>query len=403
MAILRKFTQLKFEPYKCESLIKNLIKKMPGLKDYLCTDFVDKNKTIGTKRLLKDDYQQTMKWNISYKTGNINNRTIVDTNQLRDEVVNWYALLERPEFNCVDGIWPEIKSPAAYRLEHASLLIKTNESQVIIDPTGYSPLWTSNYGNYPNDIHIQNLDAILITHMHNDHWHLPSILRHITPGLTKVIVPNVPHKNYLTPEDPSETLRILGIEYIKAHWHQVIKIGDIVITVLPFYGEQPTRRREIDSQYIRNWGACYRIDGPNISALILSDSGIDPRGSMIDVVRESCRIYGKVNTIFSNFCSFPEAINEGVSEYLLTIPFEILHEIFTEQSHGEIRSSTLGVEGLSEICAVAGADFVVPYAHGFKGIGKNVDYPQYNELNWQLKERELKTKLINWNPGEHFP
>ena len=47
---------------------------------------------------------------------------------------------------------------------HCCLLIEEGEAQILTDP-----------GNYNDTPEVENLDAILITHEHSDHFHLDAL------------------------------------------------------------------------------------------------------------------------------------------------------------------------------------------------------------------------------------
>jgi hypothetical protein len=127
------------------------------------------------------------------------------------------------------------------------------------------------------------VDAVLITHSHVDHWHVPSLLASAHAADTTVVVPHVPKPTVLCP-DLAAQLEAVGQRCAHPRWGAVLSFGDIDVDILPFYGEQPAVDACCPDTDVRNWGNCYRVNTPDFAALILADSGIDPAGDMLDVI-----------------------------------------------------------------------------------------------------------------------
>jgi hypothetical protein len=220
-----------------------------------------------------------------------------------------------------------------------------------------------------------------------------------------VIVPRVPRPSLLCTEDMATSLRLAGQTVSDPAWWSTVEIGDFVIDVLPFYGEQPLRQRSGVAAEARNWGNCYRFTCPEFSAAILVDSGVDPSGTMIDVLERSVAERGPLDVLLSCCFSFPEGYNPGLPIYFLTVPLEHLRDFYL---HPEARGSmTLGTSGLVRACQVSRCRYFLPYAHGFQGLFRS---PKSAEGGRQIEQEvlgaiqeglgESSTQVLSWHPGD---
>jgi L-ascorbate metabolism protein UlaG (beta-lactamase superfamily) len=299
--------------------------------------------------------------------------------------------------------WPPADVPGIYRREHASLLFRSDTTTVVVDPQVLAGGWTTNHGRYPADDLTQSVDAVLVTHHHSDHWHLPSILHLAGPG-TPVIVPDVPRPNMLCGERFTDSLACVGQAATAGTWESTVTVGDIEIDILPFRGEQPTREDPGPPPDLRNWGNCFRVNTPHYSAVILADSGVDPSGDICPSLEASVKRRGPVDFLLSNCRMFPEGINLGLPHYALALPFERLQQIFAERARGQALSMTFGPRGIADACAAAQARYFLPYAHGFRGIGVDPtdDSPEASQLarvDEELRHRSAGTRVAGWYPG----
>jgi UDP-MurNAc hydroxylase len=66
-------------------------------------------------------------------------------------------------------------------LSHASLLVKTSEASIVIDPWLLGSAYWRSWWNYPRAQYevdeLVDVDAVLISHIHWDHWHGPTLKR----------------------------------------------------------------------------------------------------------------------------------------------------------------------------------------------------------------------------------
>ncbi|MFY0565274.1 MBL fold metallo-hydrolase [Archangium lansingense] len=310
------------------------------------------------------------------------------------------ACLEPAEDEASYGAWPAVDAPGIYRREHASLVIRSKTTTLLLDPQVLSLGEATHFSRYPRESGPLDLDAILITHQHEDHWYLPSILRYASRPDLPIIVPQVPRPNLLTPEDFSASLGQVGLKAIAPAWGSTLRVGDIDIDILPFYGEQPTAGSPGPADGLRSWGNCYRFTTPEFSAVVLVDSGSDPMGDMVEAVRQNTEQRGPADVVLSNFRSFPEVINIGLPQYALTLPFEQLRATFAQHRAGNVRSMTLGVEGVARASMAAQARYVLPYAHMFQGIGVDADANLVEGVRTGLGSRGATTEVLAWNPGD---
>jgi L-ascorbate metabolism protein UlaG (beta-lactamase superfamily) len=302
-----------------------------------------------------------------------------------------------------NGSWRAVTAPGVYRREHASLIIRSEGGTTIVtDPQLAAFGWTTNHGRRPagpNDAELA--PAILLTHGHNDHWDLASILHWASDQ--PIIVPRVPRPSLLTDVDHHAVLHSLGLPVSAPRWDSTVAIGDIEVDILPFYGEQPTRSLPLPDPDVRNWGNCYRFNLPGWSLAILVDSGVDAAGSMQEAIRRSVEKRGPIDVIMSCCMEFREGDNPGLAHYLMTVPFAHVARVVREAS-----STTLGPGGLAEVCEIARARYFMPYAHGFKGVGKEprstegylTEAEALDQLREQLALRRTATEVVAWNPGD---
>lgn len=306
--------------------------------------------------------------------------------------------------------WPEPDGPGIYRREHACLLIRSRTTSILVDPIQLQRRLPSMRGA-PLHPGAERVDAVAITHSHVDHWHLPSLLGRLEGPEAPVLVPRVPRLNLLTPVDFQAVLRTCGQTALAPGWHETVKVGDIEVEVLPFYGEQPTRDGPRLREGLRNWGNCYRFDTEDFSCLVLVDSGTDPEGGMAEAVAASCRRKGPVDVVLACQREFLSPFFGGLSHYWAALPWQQLQALHRDYREGRLRSATAGPSGAAEVCVAAQARVFLAYANGFEGMGQPITdvgwgdgEPSEARCNARMREHLARlgaaVEVGEWCPGD---
>jgi hypothetical protein len=305
--------------------------------------------------------------------------------------------------------WPRAEGPGIYRREQARVLVRSETTSILLDPIGMQT-GMPNIARAPMGLDAPHLDAIAITHSHTDHFHIPSLLACVDED-TRVLVPEVPRANLLTPVDFAGAVQAFGMQAEVVRWHETVMVGDISIDVLPFYGEQPTRDAPGPPDGVRSWGSCYLVRTPQLSAAILVDSGADPLGHMDDVARAIRARHGPVDVVLACLRTFLSPFFGGLPSYWAVLPFDRLRQLNARLRAGTLPSTTAGPAGVASFCAAAGARWFLPYANGFEGVGVPI-----SDVGWGLQEpseaallaevaRRLAelgapTRAVAWNAGD---
>ncbi len=304
----------------------------------------------------------------------------------------------------------DLSLPGVYRLQHASVLYRTQTTGILADPHFHS-----NYGvpKLKADIsrsHLEGLvDAIVISHPHYDHWHYPTLM--MFPRDIPIFVPKVPRASIMC-EDMAGRLTELGFTNVIAidWWSDAIRIGDIDVHVLPFYGEQPLVP-EFDQAIhpdLRNWGNTYLFKTDFYQSWLLVDSGQDPMGTMIEVAEQVKEKFGPVDLVISNFQPLSyNSIGTNLSNWGIDIVANLLSNpnIFsvTNKTEGSY-ISLLGPKGVAELCAIVQAQACLPYADSWEEIGSpgKQDSALCQETVNELHKLKAQTKVIPWNIGDGY-
>lgn len=257
--------------------------------------------------------------------------------------------------------WAAPSAPGIYRREHATLLIRSATTTLLVDPL--SRHTTLPFLQGMPDAR-DPIDGVLISHSHTDHWNPLAILERAELD-TPIVVPHVPRTSVLTPVDMAAELRALGFRALDPAWGDTVTIGDITVDILPFFGEQPTRDHALADPALRSFGNCYRVTTPELSALILIDAGTDPAGSMVEVAAASRARRGPVDVVLACLREFASPFFGGLSAYWAALPAGLLRTLLAHHRLGTLPSTTAGPAGIAAVCAAAGARHFLPYAHGF--------------------------------------
>lgn len=309
----------------------------------------------------------------------------------------------------VTGFAPS-KMSGIHRLQHASLLFRTAASGILVDPhlhSGYRP------DEINTDIHSDQLtgkvDAILISHFHEDHFYLSTLL--MFPLDTPIVVPKVPRSSIIC-GDMERILKAAGFRNVFAvDWYsEPLRFGDIQVHVLPFFGEQPLLFEKTRQADLRNWGNTYVVQTADYTSWFLIDSGDDARGLMADVAHYVREKIGPIDVLLSNLKRFclrtPLYINGGLNWLTLTT------QQMTNFGSMEDHCITLGPEGVADVCRIVNARYYLPYAHWWGEVGGVVDSSVdvqgeeerqlLTELHDRLRDAGAKTEIVPWRVGDGF-
>ena len=250
-----------------------------------------------------------------------------------------------------------IENDSVTFLGHNSVLVSSKKNKILVDPLIF-PTSDENPKNY-QPLQVRQLgfvNAIIITHSHPDHFDPGSLLRF--PSNTLLIVPKTDQENILS-ADFEYRLYELGFSNIKVlDWWHDLKVGEIEIHSLPFYGEQPTDGETLNKS-IRNNGNTYLVRTTNSNTLFLADSGFDGLGNVKDLANKIRNKFGEINFVFSGYRGwilYPfQYLFSSVARYLLFVP---------PNQWGARQQIMTTAEQSIDIAERIGAEFLIPYADG---------------------------------------
>jgi L-ascorbate metabolism protein UlaG (beta-lactamase superfamily) len=239
---------------------------------------------------------------------------------------------------------------------HAAVLLSSARTTILVDPfllpreegfpSGYQPL---THGDFAPD-------AILVTHSHQDHFHVDSLLR--LGKDTPIFVPVVPRESALA-VDMMYRLKELGFSHVRPlGWYEETRIGDFRIITLPLYGEQPTTEA-VPSPATRNFGNNYVIEVEGRRYALIADAGRDHLGDVRSLAVAAVERYGPVDVLFGGYRSF----SLYPIQYALTSVPQYL--LFTPPSLWGARQQIMNdAHALLDTAERWRARYVVPYADG---------------------------------------
>ena len=313
------------------------------------------------------------------------------------------GILEQQESKPID--FAPVGTPGVFRLQHASILYRTKTTGILVDPHLHSDYELS-VNNLDINIRRSELegkvDAILISHSHYDHWHLPTLMM-FAPE-TPILVPKVPRASIIC-DDMQQRLQSLGFKNVIAvDWYsEPLVIGDIEVNVLPFYGEQPLLHEYSKHQDLRNWGNTYLLRTEHYTSWFLIDSGNDATGKMAEVSAYVQQKFGTVDILLSNLRTFslwtPSYITGG--SYWLSLSSEQMRNFPSMKNH----YITLGVEGVAEIAQIINARYFLPYAHWWNCLGRQGGQEELeliSRLQQAMKDLDCPTTIVPWNIGDGY-
>lgn len=117
-------------------------------------------------------------------------------------------------------------------MSHASLLFKRNDTSIIIDPWLVGSCYWRSWWNIPEPVpdkhELMDVNYVIISHIHWDHWHGPSIRKYFRGN------------HFLLPDDPNmrsyRDLKSIGERSVERVKHgQTINLGnDVLVTIYQF-------------------------------------------------------------------------------------------------------------------------------------------------------------------------
>jgi L-ascorbate metabolism protein UlaG (beta-lactamase superfamily) len=242
---------------------------------------------------------------------------------------------------------------------HNAVLIRTSSTCLLIDPFFFPQSET-----YPAEYQPLNrrdlgpVDAILVTHSHPDHFDPASLLQFDCETL--VITPEIGEggENLLS-IDMTARLTELGFTNLQTlPWNSSLRVGDMIVHALPFYGEQPSDGDVLHPE-VRNSGNTYVVVTPRFSVALVADSGHDLAGDAKRVASEWRRNFGPIDVLFSGYrgwATYPvQFLFSSVSRYLLFVPPHLW------SARLQLMNDTADAVDLAELW---GARYLVPYGDG---------------------------------------
>jgi len=436
LRILREWKKKNFNRHACFEVLTKIIAEQPAVREFLNPDTILEGGLFATDKLL---YEPSDSWLLQFarvdtKTDvlcgfQIPDQHVEETGRLLREIAEAQDLdsirqiLPRSSEEVVQSLflsdpreeWPTASTPGIYRREHASILVQSETTKLLIDPISMSRM-VPNVTSVGLPQSEDRPNGILVTHSHADHWDIPTLLSICGNSKVPIIVPQVPKPTHLCPNFEHDLSRV-GLTPLAPRWNETLTLGDIEIRILPFFGEQPSITEECIDPDVRNWGNCYRIDTPTFSATLLVDSGKDLQGTMADVLRTVEKDLGPCDFLLACMRDFRSPFEiGGLFSYFSVLRFDQLEKLWPIYLKGDLLPTTAGLKsgGIADLCEASKAKIFLPYAEGFPGIGKCVPAGPFGPsmknsesegiaiLRSQLGKRNCFTRAELWSPGDGF-
>lgn len=231
--------------------------------------------------------------------------------------------------------------PRVTFIGHTSLFLQSEQSAMLMDPI----LWRR-FGLPKSafDVARMRLGAICCTHSHWDHCNLQTLL--LFDKSIPVIIPRIVHPSAFNPPITG-VLRMLGFADIReVELWEPIRIDDIELIPVPFYGEQDEPGAEID-----HYTYVVRTNGLTLYGGV--DCFRDTFGEMRPVLEKVRQMYQPDIAFLPVSKMMYQYKHGGVNGFCRYLDRSLLNERF---------QYTAGPEDAAEWLAVLNAKWVVPYA-----------------------------------------
>jgi beta-lactamase family protein len=306
---------------------------------------------------------------------------------------------------------PLMSGTVLLRREHASIEVTSpTGTRIVFDPIFRSAMLQCAAAVPPPG---RGIAAAFVTHSHSDHFNIAT-LDYLAADGTRIFVPSVPRPNMLA-MDMRDGLELCGIAAASSAWGGQARVNDVNVEVLPFFGEQPSAQVATTDRDVRNWGNCYRVDTEDLSVLMLSDTGADPQGNMLQVISDSVSRIGPIDVVIGCLRDFYSPFEvAGLSSYYFALPVDGLRSDYDLYRRRSLQSTTLGMSGTARACAEARAKVFLPYAHGLTGYGQPLGANPFGPgadvseasacraLAAELDRIGCSTSVGAWNPGDRW-
>jgi UDP-MurNAc hydroxylase len=248
-------------------------------------------------------------------------------------------------------------------LGHACLLIKTKTHSVIIDPWLIGSCYWRSWWNFPGAVfdeqELRGVDAVIISHIHWDHWHGPTLKRFFKG------------KHVIVPDEPSirsrNDLRAIGFKSVEPVPHaKTVTVGDIEITLHQF------------GLFLNDAAIVIQADGKTL--LNANDAKIAGRS-----LRALLRQHGKIDFAFRSHSSANSRINHKIYD-------EIENFISDDREH-YFRSFCLFMDAVEP-------HYAIPFASNHCHLHDDtINYNGYisNPLELRRYYDENKGGAANWS------
>ena len=263
------------------------------------------------------------------------------------------ASVERPENNT--------HRPIVRFLAHSSLLLRSNSTTVVVDPVCVPRIETqSNAAKRELMRDVRSSNFVVLSHNHWDHVHYQTLSG--IPRDVALIVPHVRKPSFSNP--PLDTyVRALGFCDVRTiDVGEVMKLGDIELTAMPFFGEAFGNDSEFDGfTYYFRWA------GRTLYGSV--DACFDERGNMDEPMLNVAKM-GELDFFF-----FGSSDQHHLQPYQAPGPRRISDEL---RNRRDLLRYHPNIEDVARWSKIVQPKFLVPYAQ-FLFDGK-----QQEHLPWHL-------------------